>query len=177
MNLEEAEKILEFACYVITILGVPGAILVYFWERRKDRKAREAETYNAMDEKYQEFLRLCLEHPFLNIYDDENASFTRYSKEEQAKAMILFDILVSIFERAYVMYKDHNDTIRKAQWEGWDLFINCWMKRQDFRVCWEKYLRTQWEINFSGYMDQLYEINKPVEGSKSRAPVHHKSAI
>ena len=167
MDLEKAGKIIEIISGVITILGVPVAIGIYLRERKKERMARETETYTAMDEKYQEFLRLCLDHPFLNIYDDGNADFNGYSKEEQAKALLLFDILVSIFERAFVMYKDHDNTIRKAQWEGWVSFMNSWMKRQDFRVCWENHLGSQWETNFSKYMDHLYKINKPEKQVKA----------
>jgi hypothetical protein len=114
MNFEETRKILEIGSFIMTILGVPFAILVYRNEKRKERLARESETYDAVNDKYNEFLRLCLEYPFINIYDDENANFHRYSKEEQARAVILFDILVSIFERAFILYKDHHDTIREA---------------------------------------------------------------
>jgi hypothetical protein len=166
MNFEETRKILEIGSFIMTILGVPFAILVYRGEKRKERLAREAETYNAVNDKYNEFLRLCLEHSYINIYDDANANFHRYSKEEQARAVVLFDILVSIFERAFILYKDHHDTIREAQWKGWDAFMNSWMKRHDFRVCWENYLGSQWEVDFTQYMNRLYERNKPVEAVK-----------
>lgn len=162
MNLDDAAKYLEVFSYIITILGVPAAIFVYVRERRKERMAKETETYYTMNDKYFEFLNLCREYAFLDIYDDKNSDFNRYSREEQRQALILFDMLLSIFERAFVMYKDHKDDFRKDQWEGWQTYMKCWMMRHDFRVCWADHLKSQWEVNFGKYMNHLYETQKPV---------------
>ncbi|HYG20542.1 MAG TPA: hypothetical protein VD816_16495 [Ohtaekwangia sp.] len=161
--MDETLRVLEAMSYLVTILGVPVAIYLFYRERRKERLAREAETYQTMNDKYLEFLALCLEHSsFLNIYDDENARFEKYSKHEQDKVVVLFDILVSIFERAFMMYRYQNDRLRAKQWKGWSAFIEGWMKRDDFRFCWKHHLTGQWEVGFNNYMDKLYHQHVPV---------------
>ena len=62
---------------VIVILGAPLAYIQYLRTKRKEKRDREYGTYNALDEKYLEFQKLCLEHPYLNIFDNGVRTSTR----------------------------------------------------------------------------------------------------
>jgi hypothetical protein len=51
MNILSVKEFLELSTHVITILGLPVAIFIYYQEKKKDRRDREYGTYNALDDK------------------------------------------------------------------------------------------------------------------------------
>ena len=69
MTFAEFKDVLDAASYVATIIGIPVATLIFLNEKRKERSAREVETYVYSNEKYIEFLKLCLEHSDLDCFD------------------------------------------------------------------------------------------------------------
>jgi hypothetical protein len=137
---------------LITIIGVPPAIYVFFRNIIKERKAREYATYNALDDKYIDFLKLCLDNPRLNIYNVPVNINTNLSDDEKKQQLIIFEILISIFERAFLMYKNTSEKIRNEQWKGWDDYIKDWIESTYFQEAWEV-LGTQWEEEFTKYMN------------------------
>lgn len=54
------QDILLLLSTIVSILGIPIAILVFVNEKRKERRDREYGTYHALDEKYLEYLGLCM---------------------------------------------------------------------------------------------------------------------
>jgi hypothetical protein len=60
MSLNE---IIQICSNIATILGIPIAIILFINEKRKERRDREYGTYNALDEKYLDYLKLCMENP------------------------------------------------------------------------------------------------------------------
>ncbi len=64
MNLQ----IWELLSYIVTVIGLPMAILVFALEKRKERQNEEDAVYESISEKYQEFLRVVLDHPDLHLF-------------------------------------------------------------------------------------------------------------
>jgi hypothetical protein len=58
MTFAELRGVLEAASFAATIIGIPVATLIFLNEKRKERSAREVETYAYSNEKYIEFLAL-----------------------------------------------------------------------------------------------------------------------
>lgn len=148
--IETIKKCLEIISSIITILGVPVAIWIFFRNKKKEERDREYQTYNALDDKYIEFLNLCLDNSELDIYSERNSILT---PEQEHKRIIIFEILISIFERAFLMYKDKNNKIKKEQWEGWNKYIAEWAKVENFKIAWKK-LGDQWDVNFNIFMKE-----------------------
>ncbi|HEV7781222.1 MAG TPA: hypothetical protein VGO58_08140 [Chitinophagaceae bacterium] len=65
----EFKETLELVNELVVTFGIPVAIYQYVITKRKERRDREYLTYNALDEKYIEFQKLCLEYPKLDIFD------------------------------------------------------------------------------------------------------------
>lgn len=99
---------------IVIILGFPIAFFQYMRTKRKEKRDREYGTYNALDEKYLEFQKLCLEHPYLNIFDVPDEKPTELDNKKQKEELILFTMLFSIFERAYLLYFDQYSDIKKS---------------------------------------------------------------
>lgn len=154
--MEETKLYLEIATYITTLLGIPAAIYVYLQEKKKARKEREYGTYNALDDKYIEFLNLCLDNTDLDIYHIEREELDNYSTEQVSREIIIFEILISILERAFLMYRDQSSKIKKEQWEGWNAYMEDWLQRENFQRAWKK-LGYQWEDNFVKHMNKIYD--------------------
>lgn len=152
--MNELKIILEIISLSITIVGVPIAIFIFYKEKRKERKDREYLTFNALDDKYLDFLNLCLSNQDLGIYEMSNK---KLSEEQQTRAIIIFEILVCLFERAYLMYKEHNKSIIGKQWSGWLAYIADWMGYTSFRSAWKTILSSQFDGEFLEFMNKVYD--------------------
>ena len=138
---------------VIVILGVPVAIFQYINTTQKERRDREYGTYNSLDEKYIEFERLCLSYPYLDVFDIKDKKPGELDEKQKKEELILFTILFSIFERAYLLYSDQSSKIKKEQWSGWDSFILEFCGRDNFINDW-KVSGNTFDTRFQNYMDE-----------------------
>lgn len=151
------KEILEILTYLSTILGIPLAIYLFYQEKKKERIDREWGTYNALDDKYVEFLRLCLENIDLDVFDIRMKSRNKMTNEQKRRELIIFTILISIFERAFLMYRDQSSKIKKTQLLGWNDYILDWTKRDNFRKAWTV-LGDQFDVDFINYMNKIFEF-------------------
>ncbi|GJM40704.1 MAG: hypothetical protein DHS20C20_09860 [Ardenticatenaceae bacterium] len=157
-TLETIRLIFEILANMATLLGVPIAIWLFAHEKRRERLDREYGTYDALDEKYLDYLKLCLEYPDLDVYDYTKSEIDQFLSKENQKIekneLILFTILISIFERSFLMYKDQSTSLKKEQWAGWDEYMRDYAARGNFRLAW-KILGTQFDTNFLQHMNQI----------------------
>jgi len=156
MNVDAINPCLECLSYIVTLLGVPAALLVYIQQKSKERKEREYGTYNALDDKYLDFLKLCLENSELNFYPKNPELNVVLTNEQNSKKLLLFEILISILERAFLMYKDQSTKVKQEQWSGWNEYMRDWMERDDFYESW-KILGSQWATDFVSHMDKIHQ--------------------
>ena len=124
---------LEAFSYVVTIIGLPFAIIVFLQERRKERQNDDEELYLQLSDDYAKFLRLMLEHADLHLItrSQPEAPFT---SEQIERRNVLFELLISIFERAYILvYEDRMGRQASRLWQTWADYIREWCQRADFR--------------------------------------------
>lgn len=157
-TLETIRLVFEILANIATLLGVPIAIWLFANEKRRERLDREYGTYDALDEKYIEYLKLCLEYPELDVFDYAKSEIDQFlskkNKSVEKQELILFTILISIFERSFLMYRDQSTALKKEQWMGWDEYIRDYAVRNNFRLAW-KILGTQFDAKFLQYMDHV----------------------
>lgn len=154
MNNHALMEFLQVLSYLSGIIGIPLAILVYWNNKRKERKEREYETYHSIDEKYVIYLQLCVQNPELDLYYIPLEEEVHLTAEQKIKQYALFEILVSLMERAFFMYSDKNSKIKESQWVGWDNFIRIWCKRENFRRIW-KMVGKDFDENFYAYIEGI----------------------
>ena len=51
-------EVLEMLTYLVTILGLPAAIAIFFYEQRKQRQNEENALHDSLSEEYDNFMRL-----------------------------------------------------------------------------------------------------------------------
>lgn len=88
---------LEAASYVVTIVGLPLAIGVYAYDRRRDRQNDEEEIFLRLSDEYADFMRLVIDNADLHLLSP--AAKGELSEEQLVRKHALFAILVSLFER------------------------------------------------------------------------------
>ncbi len=125
--------ILEALSYIVTILGLPTAIGVFVLQQREQRQNEENELHRTLSEEYDNFLKLALEHADLGLIHGRGDGVQ--SGEQLERQLILFNILISLFEKAYIIvYSDHMTRDTQRMWMSWEDDMRDWCGRKDFRA-------------------------------------------
>jgi hypothetical protein len=150
MTLLEA---FELASYVVTVLGLPLAIYVFLREQKRARENEEEEAYQTMSDAYNTFLRLVLENADLKLRTE--ARTHDLTDEQRERMKVLLEMLISLFERAYILLYDAEMTPRQARrWQSWEDYMREWCRREDFRSMLPELLRGE-DPDFGGYITRL----------------------
>jgi hypothetical protein len=121
----------EVASFIVTALGLPFAILFFAWEQRKERDNEEEEQYQLLSDAYNDFLKVVLDHPDLQLRSNEPLEDP--TAEQRERMLVIFDMLISLFERAYlVAFKPAMAETEKRRWNSWDDYMREWCRREDF---------------------------------------------
>ena len=84
----------------MTVIGLPLAIGVFLLEQRRERRNEEDEVYQLLSDAYNDFLRVAIDNPDLHLRS--NAVTPDLSPEQQERMLLIFDMLISLLERAYL---------------------------------------------------------------------------
>jgi hypothetical protein len=146
----------ELSSYLITVVGLPFAIWVFLREQSKERENEEEEGWQQLSDAYNAFLKLVLEHPDLKLRTE---TCTPDLNDEQRERMrVIFEMLVSLFERAYILlYDDEEMPGRQSRrWHSWEDYMREWCRRKDFADQLPDLLRGE-DPSFAVYIKRLAE--------------------
>ena len=143
----------EFASFVVTALGLPFAIGFFVWQERKERDNEEEEGYQVLSNAYNDFLKVVLAHPDLHLRTSE--PLANPSVEQNERMLVIFDMLMSLFERAYlVAYKPKMSETEARRWNSWDDYMREWCRREDFNNALPQLLRGE-DPEFQSYLSRI----------------------
>jgi hypothetical protein len=150
---------LETVLKLTQLMGIPIAILLYLFNKRKERRDKDYGTYDSLDDKYIDYLKLCLQYPHLDVADiprpnAAESAAAELTPEQQRDELMVFSVLLSIMERAYLMYKDRWYNVKEVQWNGWEDYIRGWLDRPNFRRALDELLQG-FDQRFVDYMEDL----------------------
>ena len=124
-------EIWEMLSYVVTVIGLPLAIAVFLFEQQKERENEEEEVYQLLSDNYQDFLKVALENPDLRLFSKD--ATPSLSDEQIERQLIIFSMLMSLFERAYLLlYEEKMTPKQKRRWNSWEDYIQDWCANEDF---------------------------------------------
>lgn len=122
----------ELASYVVTVVGLPLAIAAYVYEQRKERANEEEAVYQLLSDNYQDFLKVVLENADLKLFSTPR--MIELSAEQRERTMLIFGMLISLFERAYLLlYEPSLSPIQLRRWRSWEDYMREWTRREAFR--------------------------------------------
>jgi hypothetical protein len=149
----------ELLSYVVTVIGLPAAILAFLYEKRKERESDEDEVHQLLSDNYQDFLKTALDHPDLQLFAAKETP--ALNPQQQERMLIIFGVLVSIFERAYVlMYEKRMSKAQSRRWVAWEDYMREWCRRDDFRRLLPELLKGE-DADFRGYLESLVQGANP----------------
>jgi hypothetical protein len=123
----------EFLSYVVTVVGLPFAIVVFMFEQRKERQNEDEEIYQRLSDEYADFLQLLLNNADLRLMSSFN-EVVHFTEEQIERKQIIFELLISLFERAFILvYEPNMNAQTKRLWSSWEDYIRYWCRRKDFR--------------------------------------------
>ena len=150
---------MEMLSYLVTIVGLPLAILTFMFEQRKERRNEEEEIFQRLSDEYREFLKLVLDNSDLQLLR-QKGSQQDWTEEQKERRHAIFGLLVSLFERAYLLvYEEHMDKHTRRMWQSWEDYMREWVRRTDFREALPVHLEGEDE-EFTRYFRQLAESEK-----------------
>jgi len=145
---------LEALSYAVTIIGLPFAIVVFVQERRKERQNDDEELYLQLSDEYAKFLRLVLDHADLHLITRSQPA-SPFTSEQIERRNVLFELLISIFERAYILVYDERMGRQASRlWQTWADYIREWCQRPDFRELLPSLLQGE-DPDFQSYIQKI----------------------
>ena len=145
----------EVASYVVTVIGLPLAIIVFIVEQGRERRNEEDEVYQLLSNAYNDFLRVVIDNPDLRLRSQ--SATPDLSAEQQERMLVVFDMLVSLLERAYLTaYSERMTPAQRRRWNSWEDFMREWDRRDDFYYRLPPLLKGE-DPEFAAYLQRLAE--------------------
>ena len=153
-------EVWELLSYVVTVVGLPLAIIVFLYEQRRERENEEEEVYQLLSDNYQDFLKIALDNPDLKLFSV--GAIESLTEEQRERQLIIFNMLISLFERAYlVLYEDDMTPQQARRWHSWEDYMLEWCRRPDFRASLPRLVHGE-DPSFVRYLERL--AASPAEG-------------
>jgi hypothetical protein len=151
----------EISSYVVTVVGLPLAIAIFIYEQRRERQNEEEEIFQRLSDEYREFLKLVLDNSDLHLLRREGVT-RPLTEEQQERRLAIFGILVSLFERAYLLvYEERMDKQARRLWQSWEDYMREWVERVEFREALPELLKGE-DPEFTAYIRRLAaQVGRP----------------
>jgi hypothetical protein len=151
MDMRETWEVLS---YIVTVIGLPFAIIVFIMEHRKERQNDDEEIYQRLSDEYREFLKLVLDNADLQLLRRDVAR-QELSSEQKERRLAIFGILISLFERAYLLvYEENMNKQTRRLWKSWEDYMREWVARPEFRDALPELVEGEDE-DFTQYIERL----------------------
>lgn len=152
MEFSTVKEWFELLAYAATIIGIPLAIYTYYKEKAQERKIKEKEVLFTSHSLYVDYLKMCFDNPELEVYNTsyDNPDFSQKEKKE----IIVFEILFTYLESAYLYYEDLSEEVKRKRWIGWVTYVKDFSKQENFKKAW-RLTEGQWDEDFMRFMNNL----------------------
>lgn len=143
----------ELISYIVTAFGLPLAIFSFIWQQRKERENEEEAVYQMLSDAYTDFLKLVMQNPDLKLRSQ--SEILDLSEEQRERIHVIFEILISLFERAYLLaYEDNMSNKQRRRWASWDDYMREWCERDDFKFKLPRLLQGE-DADFAAYIQKI----------------------
>ena len=150
---EQARGLWELGSYAVTVVGLPFAILVFLHEQRKERDNEDEAAYQSLSDAYKDFLKVVLDNADLRLRSGDGRE--QRTPEQQERALVIYEMLVALFERAYIVaYEPDMSGEQARRWNSWSDFMREWCHRDDFRSVLPMLLRGE-DPAFVAYIEKI----------------------
>src|SRR3954466_3952481 len=165
--MEIIKDIAQIIFYLSLSVSGPLAVYEYLKSRRTERLAQEFLVYSELDNRLFEYQKLALMHPDLDILELPGKNRAAGADRKQKQELIAHAILFSLFERAYLMFKNQTALFKHKQWSGWKMFLDELLHRESVQAAWQLSKHT-FDTDFQTFMER--KIREVAMGSPAASP-------
>ncbi len=140
---------MELLSYVATVIGIPMAMVIFVLQEKKERQNEQEEIYDKLMGHYTEIQEKLFEHPELDVHDKPHEN-----PEDARRQYILYQMVVSLFERSYILIASETDPAYQRMWNSWVDYIREWITHPNFRAALPRLMEGE-DKEFVAYMAQL----------------------
>jgi hypothetical protein len=141
--------------FIVTIGGLFFALRTYMLERKKERLEKTYATFDDLDNKYVEFMYKCTEYPHLDFFSIPAQQGRIISEQDMMVERAMFAVLISIFERAFLLFERHPDRQTKdRQYAGWVECMKTYCTRESYLREWNA-IGDQFDSHFQREMNAI----------------------
>jgi hypothetical protein len=120
--------------------------------RKRQSDDRKNEIYNRLIQGYIDWQKLCLEYVDLDIADYSDELPKTLTPIQAKQEQLALGILIELFEEAFLAYLDAPPDLRRYQWRGWELYIEDYCAKENFRKVWNL-SRPNMDVRFSEFLE------------------------
>jgi hypothetical protein len=145
-------EFMEFLSYVATVVGIPLAIFMFVLQEKKERQNEQEEIYDKLMGHYTVIQEKLFEYPELDVHDRplENS-------EDARRQYILYQMVVSLFERSYILLASETSPEYQRMWNSWVDYIREWISHPNFRAALPRLMEGE-DKDFVAYMAKLSNL-------------------
>ena len=140
---------LQLIANLVIILSVPITIHKYFENLKSEQIKNDYNIYNDLDNKYIDFLKMCIDKPNLNIFEID---YENIKTIEERQELTSYAILMATFERSYYICVIKSLGVPNENWIVWSSLIDRYCEKENFVKSWS-ILKYIWDPRFVEYMD------------------------
>lgn len=154
--------VIGLAAQLVTVIGLPFAVWVFVAQQLKERENEEEEAFQRLSDAYNRFLGVVLDNADLQLRSAR--ALPDPTPEQRERMHVIFDMLISLFERAYlVAWKPKMTEAEARRWNSWDDYMREWCRREDFSNLLPVLLRGE-DPQFRAYILRLAASEKAAAG-------------
>jgi len=139
----------EFLSYVATVVGIPLALLTFVYQEKKERQNEQEEIYDKLMGHYAEIQEKLFEYPELDMHGEQSSD-----PETQRRQYILYEMLISLFERSFILLENERAPEYQRMWNSWVDYIETWLRKPNFVAALPQLMKGE-DPDFVAYISKL----------------------
>lgn len=151
--MEDVKDVAQIIYYLTLSIAGPLALVQYFKAKERDKRANEYKVYDELNNRFFEYQKIALEYYDLDILDVPNADPSLSFDKKRKQEMVAYTILFSLFERAFLMFRQQAESFQLRQWSGWKHYLDDFIRREAVRSAWHLSKGT-YDTEFERFMDE-----------------------
>lgn len=142
-------EFMELLSYIAALIGIPLAVGTFMVQEKKERQNEQEEIYDKLMAHYAEIQEKLFEYPELDMH-----SAVSPDRETQRRQLILYEMLISLFERSYILLASEKEPEYQRMWNSWIDYIQSWLDRPNFVAALPQLMKGE-DPDFVAYVAKL----------------------
>lgn len=142
-------ELMELLSYIATVVGIPLAVGTFILQEKKERQNEQEEIYDKLMGHYAEIQEKLFEYPELDMHTAPSTD-----PETQRRQLILYEMLISLFERSYILLESEKEPEYQRMWNSWVDYIETWLAKPNFVLALPQLMKGE-DPHFVAYVAKL----------------------